>query len=103
MERKLHEPERISGIDTIHGLVGTPPLLNVIPRKIMRSATMVQQAWNATYIAFIPYCFKCKVPLDWYSPPISNKIFICPNCNSCLLYTSPSPRDRQRSRMPSSA
>ena len=23
--------------------------------------------------------------------------------NSCLLYTSPSPRDRQKSRMPSSA
>ena len=23
--------------------------------------------------------------------------------NNCLLYTSPSPRDRQRSRMPSSA
>ena len=25
------------------------------------------------------------------------------NCISCLLYTSPSPRDRTRSRMPSSA
>ena len=25
------------------------------------------------------------------------------HCNSCLLYTSPSPRDRTRSRMPSSA
>ena len=25
------------------------------------------------------------------------------NGNSCLLYTSPSPRDRQKSRMPSSA
>ena len=25
------------------------------------------------------------------------------NCNICLLYTSPSPRDRTRSRMPSSA
>ena len=25
------------------------------------------------------------------------------NINSCLLYTSPSPRDRTRSRMPSSA
>ena len=25
------------------------------------------------------------------------------NLNSCLLYTSPSPRDRQKSRMPSSA
>ena len=24
-------------------------------------------------------------------------------CGNCLLYTSPSPRDRQRSRMPSSA
>ena len=24
-------------------------------------------------------------------------------CSSCLLYTSPSPRDRQKSRMPSSA
>ena len=26
-----------------------------------------------------------------------------PNCRACLLYTSPSPRDRQKSRMPSSA
>ena len=26
-----------------------------------------------------------------------------PNAKSCLLYTSPSPRDRQKSRMPSSA
>ena len=28
---------------------------------------------------------------------------IIPESNSCLLYTSPSPRDRQKSRMPSSA
>ena len=27
----------------------------------------------------------------------------CQNLRSCLLYTSPSPRDRQKSRMPSSA
>ena len=26
-----------------------------------------------------------------------------PNADTCLLYTSPSPRDRQKSRMPSSA
>ena len=26
-----------------------------------------------------------------------------PEVNACLLYTSPSPRDRQKSRMPSSA
>ena len=29
--------------------------------------------------------------------------FISKLCNPCLLYTSPSPRDRQKSRMPSSA
>ena len=28
---------------------------------------------------------------------------LCNNINPCLLYTSPSPRDRQKSRMPSSA
>ena len=28
--------------------------------------------------------------------------FVCEDCD-CLLYTSPSPRDRQKSRMPSSA
>ena len=28
---------------------------------------------------------------------------IVTNSNNCLLYTSPSPRDRTRSRMPSSA
>ena len=27
----------------------------------------------------------------------------CSQCKDCLLYTSPSPRDRQKSRMPSSA
>ena len=27
----------------------------------------------------------------------------CPAMDTCLLYTSPSPRDRTRSRMPSSA
>ena len=28
---------------------------------------------------------------------------VSPDVNTCLLYTSPSPRDRTRSRMPSSA
>ena len=30
-------------------------------------------------------------------------VFVHGGRNSCLLYTSPSPRDRQKSRMPSSA
>ena len=32
-----------------------------------------------------------------------NKIDIPSKCSICLLYTSPSPRDTERSRMPSSA
>ena len=39
------------------------------------------------------------------SKELSNKIdaFVEEQFNNCLLYTSPSPRDRTRSRMPSSA
>ena len=33
-------------------------------------------------------------------PPDTTRSFVR---NTCLLYTSPSPRDRQKSRMPSSA
>ena len=40
---------------------------------------------NKTYLQAVPYFDR----LDYVSP--------------CLLYTSPSPRDRQKSRMPSSA
>ena len=38
----------------------------------------------------------CKLPFD-------NSCYDLILCNHCLLYTSPSPRDRTRSRMPSSA
>ena len=49
------------------------------------------------------YCFKCN-----NSRADLGKIFLKPksielNSIDCLLYTSPSPRDRTRSRMPSSA
>ena len=36
------------------------------------------------------------VHIEWYRT-------IAPGNSGCLLYTSPSPRDRTRSRMPSSA
>ena len=38
-----------------------------------------------------------------YSDLSVGKAMICPQGTTCLLYTSPSPRDRQKSRMPSSA
>ena len=39
------------------------------------------------------------IPTEWPKADIRK----LQECNSCLLYTSPSPRDRQKSRMPSSA
>ena len=47
-------------------------------------------------------CIRGKLTAErQYSETVSHK---CPNTpNTCLLYTSPSPRDRTRSRMPSSA
>ena len=44
-------------------------------------------------------------PLDEISRYMtsSNQVPIMTQSDSCLLYTSPSPRDRTRSRMPSSA
>ena len=35
--------------------------------------------------------------------PVQQGVFLVSVTNPCLLYTSPSPRDRTRSRMPSSA
>ena len=57
-------------------------------------------------------------PLDWGASPTAEPLgyvrALAPKflyiadldrieCTGCLLYTSPSPRDRQKSRMPSSA
>ena len=58
------------------------------------------------------YTFKKVIDLPFgISLPIGFSLYFKPiNCgsllgmvNNCLLYTSPSPRDRQKSRMPSSA
>src|SRR5665213_834268 len=45
-----------------------------------------------------------KKHLEDFDVLLPSKVTIDPRMlNSCLLYTSPSPRDRQKSRMPSSA
>ena len=51
------------------------------------------------YAIGIEYFYKC-LSLD---NPITNEQLYPSMAYACLLYTSPSPRDRQKSRMPSSA
>ena len=47
---------------------------------------------------------KMSAPIKVYVRTYVHMYFVTSgNINNCLLYTSPSPRDRQKSRMPSSA
>ena len=53
-----------------------------------------------------PFTELSFISLKTSSYPLSNlnlRLALAKSLNSCLLYTSPSPRDRQKSRMPSSA
>ena len=56
--------------------------------------------WAKDRIAYLENKVKTKVKIKKESPSVSGSVR---NITYCLLYTSPSPRDRQKSRMPSSA
>ena len=67
--------------------------------------TTSMQSMDEYKVAFPPTHIR-----DWMyetqpalSPQDADLGWMGSNGNSCLLYTSPSPRDRQKSRMPSSA
>ena len=72
----------VNGIDTIRGLSIKPPKEIEIPYKIQYKQQNLLQGWNACYIAIIPYCFVCKIPLVWHTHPKGNTLFHCPNCNT---------------------
>ena len=60
------------------GIIGTFPALNARPAEMLEK-----------------WIVRIKLELDEYQKANPDKI--------CLLYTSPSPRDKRQSRMPSSA
>ena len=67
-------------------------------------------AWKGCRIVFIPKPGKStyKLAKSWRPISLTNYMLkglerLCGWHMNCLLYTSPSPRDRQKSRMPSSA
>ena len=43
------------------------------------------------------------LPVEQYPDIAPPTVYVSAQYTGCLLYTSPSPRDRQKSRMPSSA
>ena len=66
------------------------PVLEVVDAKGMGETTYFEVV---TALAFLRFADK----------PVGLAVFEVGMGGSCLLYTSPSPRDRQKSRMPSSA
>ena len=71
----------VPGVETIQGLTGEPPPEIPIDHKVMAQQQILLKEWNNLYIAIIPYCFKCKVPLVWHIPHTKdNEVFVCPSC-----------------------
>ena len=56
-----------------------------------------------TDVARDPAAVREQVGVVFQSPSIDAKLTVRENLRHCLLYTSPSPRDKRQSRMPSSA
>ena len=50
-----------------------------------------------------PYNSANTISLVLHTDPTTGALVFPTDIQTCLLYTSPSPRDRQKSRMPSSA
>ena len=63
------------------------------------NGVVCKQCWKATKIfsGNETLCFKCGKFLN------ESSLNVQATCKDCLLYTSPSPRDKRQSRMPSSA
>ena len=62
----------------------------------------VDGAGKSTHIDFIKNYFDTK-KINFYMTREPGGTDLGEKLRNCLLYTSPSPRDRQKSRMPSSA
>lgn len=72
--------EEIPGLETIRNLVGQPPTEIPIERDTVVVQQEVMQGWNGCFIAVIPFCYKCKVALVWHTPPDTDVLFHCPQC-----------------------
>jgi len=72
--------DEVKGVDTILGLVGEPPSNISIEEKVIAVCRSLIRVLNEHYLAFLPYCFKCKVALDWHIPSDDDEQFTCPSC-----------------------
>ena len=74
-------------------------------KKFQLRSKKVTSAITALSVAYllIPLLLSIWAMFMMFKLDSIQKDILNENTNICLLYTSPSPRDRQKSRMPSSA
>ena len=78
-------------------------------RSLFRTNKLIALAFTLTssHVSANDACLEGLFAVDRYAEQGKNSIYHIDlenkSYSSCLLYTSPSPRDRQKSRMPSSA
>ena len=82
----------------INEITGSPTLIDPIAQKETANYNKVLLRWEPT-----PNATSYLVEVHRTSSFSSSSTRIVTNNTSCLLYTSPSPRDKRQSRMPSSA
>ena len=92
-----HTPIYHAGHTPIYAGGGGTLIDNNAPTITLTGASSITQ-----YVGSV-YAEQGATAYDNEDGNISSSIVITGNVDTCLLYTSPSPRDRQKSRMPSSA
>ena len=68
-----------------------------------KSTTLLQSAFNYRERGMTPLILTAAIDNRAGVGKVASRIGLEAEAYICLLYTSPSPRDRQKSRMPSSA
>ena len=87
----------------IRFLVMDDDMMKMLPKELESKVTWdaIQNEFGSTEIIFI--AFGRQGESAYQEKTLADLWTLTEQLNICLLYTSPSPRDRQKSRMPSSA
>ena len=89
--------EYFMGVAVLSGMRSKDPNTQVGACIVSEDHKILSMGYNG----FPTGCSDDEFPWEREGEPLENKYFY--TTHSCLLYTSPSPRDRSLSRMPSSA
>jgi len=69
------------GPETISGAVPMNKRKIGLQKELVKEQTLLSTRWNHGWIAMLPYCISCKVPLVWHTYPGEDGVlFHCPTC-----------------------